>query len=213
MTANLPTFICSDLGAVPTTNICVAVEQMAGIDRLHLTAGDIADYDALMQIRLGTLREHGLTIHDVHAVIATVEPLPGAVEFVQWIRARTRFAIVTDSFYEFLEPILPKLGYPTVFAHALEVDAAGFITGYRLRVPNSKQKAVQALELIGFRVMAFGDSYNDTPMLAEAELGVLYDPPPNVVADFPHFAVARTYADLRGMAEEFFARPPAPVTA
>jgi phosphoserine/homoserine phosphotransferase len=213
LTANLPTFVCSDLEGVLIPEIWVAVAERTGIERLQLTTRDIADYDALMQIRMCTLREHGLTIHDVHDVIATVEPLPGAAEFVQWIRARTRFAVVTDSFYEFLEPIMPKLGYPTVFAHALEVDAAGYITGYRLRVPNSKQKAVQALELIGFRVMAFGDSYNDTPMLAEAELGVLFDPPPNVVADFPHFAVARTYAELQGMAEEFFARPPAPVTA
>lgn len=207
MSVNLPTFLASDLEGVLIPEIWVGVAEKTGIQELFLTTREIADYDQLMQHRLRTMAQHGLTIHDVHEVIATIDPLPGAVEFVEWVRERTRFAIVTDSFYEFLTPIMPKLGYPTTFAHALEVDEHGTITGYRLRIPHSKRTAVQALHDLGFRVMAFGDSYNDTPMLSKADFGVLFNPPANVQAEFPQFAVARTYADLQAYTETFFDAP------
>lgn len=207
MTANLPSLLASDLEGVLIPEIWVGVAERTGIETLKLTTRDISNYDELMALRLRTMREHGLTIRDVHRVIATLDPLPGAVEFIRWVRERTRFVIITDSFYEFLEPILPKLDYPMVFAHALEVTPDGVITGYRLRMPDSKRVAVQSLHAIGFRVMAFGDSYNDASMLAQADLGVFFNPPPNVVADFPHFAVARDYDTLRALAEGFLHQP------
>jgi phosphoserine/homoserine phosphotransferase len=209
VTANLPSLLASDLEGVLIPEIWVGVAERTGIETLKLTTREIANYDELMALRLATMREHGLTIHDVHKVIATIDPLPGAVEFIQWVRERTRFVIITDSFYEFLEPIIPRLGYPMIFAHALDVAPNGEITGYRLRMPDSKRVAVKSLHAIGFRVMAFGDSYNDTPMLSAADLGVFYNPPPNVVADYPQFAAAYSYDDLREMAERFLHQPAA----
>jgi phosphoserine/homoserine phosphotransferase len=203
MSANLPTLLASDLEGVLIPEIWVGVAERTGIDDLRLTTREISNYDELMHHRLRTMRAHGLTIHDVHHVIAEIEPLPGAVEFLDWIRPRTRLVIITDSFYEFLEPILPKLGYPMVFAHALEVAADGGIAGYRLRMPDGKRAAVNALKSIGFRVMAFGDSYNDAAMLGAADLGVFFNPPGNVVADFPQYEVAYTYGEMRAIAERF----------
>jgi phosphoserine/homoserine phosphotransferase len=207
MTANLPSLLASDLEGVLIPEIWVGVAEKTGIETLKLTTREISDYDELMALRLRTMREHGLTIHDVHKVIATIDPLPGAVDFINWVRERTRFVIITDSFYEFLEPIMPKLGFPTVFAHALEVEPGGVITGYRLRMPNSKERAIEGLRHIGFRIMAFGDSYNDTNMLRAADFGVFFNPPANVVADFPHFAAAYDYAQLQAMADDFLLAP------
>lgn len=203
MTVQLPSLLASDLEGVLIPEIWVGVAQRTGIQELMLTTREISDYDELMALRLRTMREHGLTIHDVHEVIAGIEPLPGAVEFVNWVRERTRFVIITDSFYEFLTPLLPKLGYPMVFAHALEVDDGGAITGYRLRMANSKRVAIKALHDIGFRVMAFGDSYNDTAMLAAADLGVFYSPPVNVRVEFSQFQAVDDYAQLQVIAERF----------
>ena len=205
MTANLPSLLASDLEGVLIPEIWVCVAEKTGIEALKLTTREISNYDELMQHRLRTMLEHGLTIHDVHAVIATIDPLPGAVAFVEWVRTRTRFVIITDSFYEFLEPIMPKLGFPTIFAHALELDAAGRIVDYRLRMPNSKERAIEGLRHIGFRIMAFGDSYNDTNMLGAADLGVFFNPPDNVRADFPQFQSAYDYTQLRALAETFLA--------
>jgi phosphoserine/homoserine phosphotransferase len=205
MTALLPSLLASDLEGVLIPEIWVCVAEKTGIETLKLTTREIADYNELMQLRLRTMREHGLTIQDVHEVIATMEPLPGAAEFVQWVREQTRFVIITDSFYEFLEPIMPKLGFPTVFAHALDVDANGTIVGYRLRMPNSKERAIEGLRHIGFRIMAFGDSYNDTSMLGAADLGVFFNPPANVQADFPQFQSAYDYAQLKALADDFLA--------
>jgi phosphoserine/homoserine phosphotransferase len=209
MTVSLPSLLASDLEGVLIPEIWVGVAERTGIDQLFLTTREISNYDELMQLRLRTMKEHGLTIHDIHEVIATIDPLPGAIEFVQWVRERTRLVIITDSFYEFLTPILPKLGYPMVFAHALEIAPDGEITGYRLRMPNSKRVAIKALHDIGFRVMAFGDSYNDTAMLAAADLGVLFNPPANVCAEFPQFQTVYSYAQLRAIAEGFLGNAPA----
>ncbi len=206
MTANLPSLLASDLEGVLIPEIWVCVAEKTGIETLKLTTREIANYDELMQLRLRTMRENGLTIHDVHEVIATIDPLPGAAAFVQWAREHSRFVIITDSFYEFLEPIMPKLGFPMVFAHALEVDDAGTIVGYRLRMPNSKERAIEGLRHVGFRIMAFGDSYNDTNMLGAADLGVFFNPPDNVRADFPQFAAASDYESLRHMAADFLGK-------
>lgn len=203
MTAKLPSLLASDLEGVLIPEIWVNIAQQTGIEALTLTTREIANYDDLMTHRLKTLREHNLTIHDIQHVIDAVAPLPGAVEFVNWVRERTRFVIITDSFYEFLAPIAPKLGYPMFFAHALEIDDNGVITGYRLRQAQSKRVAVRALHDIGFRVMAFGDSYNDTAMLAEADLGVFFAPPANVVAEFPQYQATSSYEELKQIAEGF----------
>jgi phosphoserine/homoserine phosphotransferase len=202
-----PTFLASDLEGVLIPEIWIAVAEKTGIKELMLTTREVADYDELMRMRLDTLHQHHLTIHDVQAVISTMEPLPGAVETIGWIRERTRFVIITDSFYEFLVPFNAKLGYPTIFAHSLKVDRTGAIVGYQLRLEKGKRKAVRALKEIGFRVMAFGDSYNDTAMLDEADFGVFFKPPANVVADFPQFPVANDYAGLRALANEFLRLP------
>jgi phosphoserine/homoserine phosphotransferase len=202
-----PTFLASDLEGVLIPEIWVAVSEKMGIKELSLTTREISDYDELMRMRLQTIAEHGLTIKDVQEVISTMEPLPGAVEMINWIRERTRFVIITDSFYEFLEPFNAKLGFPTIFAHSLKIDRHGSMIGYQLRLEHGKRKAVRALKEIGFRVMAFGDSYNDTAMLDEADLGVLFKPPVNVTDDFPQFPVVNDYTGLKAIANEFLRMP------
>ncbi len=198
-----PTLLASDLEGVLIPEIWEAVAEKTQIKELFLTTRDIADYDELMKLRLRVLAEHQISMADIHAVIETVDPLPGAVEMIDWIRKQTRLIVITDSFYEFLTPLLPKLGYPTIFAHSLQVDDQGMLCGYQLRLTQGKRKAVHALKEMGFRVMAFGDSYNDTAMLAEADFGALFNPPAKVVADFPHFPVVTDYAQLKVLATEF----------
>jgi phosphoserine/homoserine phosphotransferase len=202
-----PTFLASDLEGVLIPEIWVAVAEKTGIPELKLTTREIADYDELMRMRIDVLAQHKLKLSDIHGVIDTMSPLPGAVELINWVRERTRFVIITDSFYEFLAPFNAKLGYPTIFAHSLKIDRHGAVVGYQLRLEQGKRKAVRALQEIGFRVMAFGDSYNDTAMLSEADLGVLYCPPANVVADFPQFPVANDYTGLKSIANEFLRMP------
>ncbi len=199
-----PTFFASDLEGVLIPEIWIAVAEKTQIKQLFLTTREVTDYDALMKMRLETLAAHKLTIHDVQAIIDTMEPLPGAEDWVKWIRQRTQFVIITDSFYQFVEPFMRKLGWPTVFAHSLHVDDQGVLTGYELRLQQGKRKAIDALKSIGFRTMATGDSYNDTAMLSHADFGVLFDPPANVVADFPQFPIAHNYAELQAYAEQFF---------
>jgi phosphoserine / homoserine phosphotransferase len=202
-----PTFLASDLEGVLIPEIWVAVAEKTGIAELKLTTREIADYDELMRMRLDVLAQHNLKLSDIQGVIDTMSPMPGAVELIDWVRERTRFVIITDSFYEFLAPFNAKLGFPTIFAHSLKIDRHGAVVGYQLRLEHGKRKAVRALKEIGFRVMAFGDSYNDTAMLAEADLGVLYCPPANVVADFPQFPVANDYTGLKSIAHEFLRMP------
>lgn len=199
-----PTFFASDLEGVLIPEIWIAVAEKTGIQELFLTTREIADYDVLMKMRLEKLNQAGLTITDIEAIIDSMDPLPGAAEFVQWVRERSQFVIITDSFYQFIAPFMHKLKLPTVFAHTLQIDSYGKVTGYRLRMEHSKRLAVDALQSIGYRVMATGDSYNDTAMLSHADLGVLFNPPPNVVAEFPHLPVATSYEDLKNHAELFF---------
>lgn len=201
-----PTFITSDFEGVFIPEIWEAVAEETAIETLQLTTRDIPDYDKLMKLRLKTLADHELGIDEVQRIAAQMEPLPGAAEMIAWIRERTQFVILTDSFYPFIQPFLPKLGLPTVFAHTLSIHK-GRIEDYHMRTDDNKRKVVQALHEQGFRVMSFGDSYNDTRMLLEADAGILFNPPDKVVNDFPSLPVVRTYGELRTCIEGFLDAP------
>jgi phosphoserine/homoserine phosphotransferase len=192
-----PTILATDLEGVLVPEIWIAVAEKTGIERLRLTTRDISDYDQLMHGRLAILREQHLTLADIQAVIATIDPLPGALEFLNWARAQIQVIILSDTFYEFAAPLMVKLGQPTLFCNTLAVDAASNISGYRLRQSDGKRKAVVALKRLDFHVIAMGDSYNDTTMLAEADAGILFRPPANVVAEFPQFPVLHEYEQLQ----------------
>jgi phosphoserine/homoserine phosphotransferase len=150
-----------------------------------------------MRGRIAIMREHRLSLADVQAVIATLDPYQGAREYLDWARAHAQVIILSDTFYEFAAPLMLKLGYPTLFCNALEVDAAGNIAGYHLRQEHGKRRSVAAFQSLQFQVVAIGDSYNDTAMLAAADSGILFRPPANIVAEFPQFPVVREYAELR----------------
>lgn len=200
-----PPLLAFDLEGVFLPEIWIAVAERTGLPELRRTTRDEPDYDKLMRGRMEILAHHGLTLVDIQQVIAGMEPLPGAVDFLAWMRQAAQMVIITDSFYEFVAPFLPKLQWPTVFAHTLEVDARGMLVGYRLRVAQGKRKAVEAFRSLGFRTAAVGDSYNDTAMLSAADQGILFRPPENVIRDFPHFPVTRGYAELRCAIEQFLA--------
>ncbi|HRW05818.1 MAG TPA: bifunctional phosphoserine phosphatase/homoserine phosphotransferase ThrH [Caldilineaceae bacterium] len=205
MSSAQPTLIASDLEGVFLPEIWIAVSAKTGIEQLSLTTRDVANYDELMQMRIRILAEHKLTMSDIHNVIGTLDPLPGAPEMIRWIQERTRLIVLTDSYYEFVAPVLAKLGYPTIFAHSLQIDSNDMMVGYQLRTEQGKRRAVRAFGDLGFRTMAFGDSYNDTAMLAEADQGALFCPPDNVIAEFPQYPVSHDYAQLKQLIEAFLA--------
>jgi phosphoserine/homoserine phosphotransferase len=188
---------CLDLEGVLVPEIWINVAERTGIAALRRTTRDEPDYDKLMRGRIAILDEHGLRLPDIQDVIGTMEPLEGALEFLDWLRSRTQVIILSDTFAEFAAPLMRKLGWPTLFCNALEVEPTGRIAGYRLRLPDGKRRAVEALRGLAFRVVAAGDSYNDTTMLGGADAGILFRPPQNVIDDFPQFPVTRTYAELR----------------
>jgi len=188
---------CLDLEGVLVPEIWISVAERTGIAALRRTTRDEPDYDRLMRGRIAILDEHRLTLGDLQAVIDTMAPLAGALDFLDWLRRRTQVIILSDTFSEFAAPLMRKLGWPTLFCNALEVDAAGRVAGYRLRIPDGKRRAIEALRGLNFRIVAAGDSYNDTTMLAAADAGILFRPPANVVADFPQFPVTTTYAELQ----------------
>jgi phosphoserine/homoserine phosphotransferase len=192
-----PTLIATDLEGVLVPEIWIAVAEKTGIERLRLTTRDIPDYDELMNGRIAIMREHRLSLADIQDVIATLDPFDGALEYLGWARAHTQVIILSDTFYEFAAPLMVKLGYPTLFCNALDVDAAGNIAGYRLRQQHGKRLSVAAFKSLRFQVLAVGDSYNDTAMLAAADTGILFRPPDNIVAEFPQFQVVREYGELR----------------
>jgi len=187
---------CLDLEGVLVPEIWINVAERTGIAALRRTTRDEPDYDELMRGRLAILDERGLGLPDIQAVIDGMAPLEGALDFLAWLRSRTQVIILSDTFYEFAAPLMRKLQFPTLFCNSLEVEARGRITGYRLRIPDGKRRAVEALRALNFHVVAAGDSYNDTTMLAAANAGILFRPPANVVADFPQFPVTGTYAEL-----------------
>ncbi len=196
-----PLVACLDLEGVLVPEIWINVAAKTGIAELRRTTRDEPDYDKLMRGRLAILDRERLTLRDIQDVIATIRPLDGAHEFLDWLRARTQVIILSDTFSEFAQPLMAQLGYPCLFCNSLTVDAENSIRGYTLRIADGKRKAVVALKLLNFRVVAAGDSYNDTTMLAEADAGILFRPPDNVVRDFPQFPVTRTYDELRAAFE------------
>jgi phosphoserine/homoserine phosphotransferase len=188
---------CLDLEGVLVPEIWINVAERTGIEALRRTTRDEPDYDRLMQGRLAILARHGLGLPDIQRVIGAMRPLEGAPEFLDWLRERFQVLILSDTFYEFADPLMAQLGRPTLFCHRLETDASGRIVGYRIRLPEQKRRTVAALHELAFEVVAAGDSYNDTAMLAEADAGILFRPPENVAREFPRFPVCHSYEELR----------------
>jgi phosphoserine/homoserine phosphotransferase len=188
---------CLDLEGVLVPEIWIKFSEKTGISELRATTRDIPDYDELMKMRLSILAKHGLGLKEIQEVIATLSPLDGAAEFLDWLRARFQVVILSDTFYEFAGPLMAQLGYPTLLCHKLTVDAKGMVTDYNLRQANPKRQAVCAFKTLYYRTIAVGDSYNDTTMLAEADVGILFHAPDNVIAQFPQFPAVHTYADLK----------------
>ncbi|MGB8929853.1 MAG: bifunctional phosphoserine phosphatase/homoserine phosphotransferase ThrH [Anaeromyxobacteraceae bacterium] len=194
--------VCLDLEGVLVPEIWITFAERTGIPELRLTTRDEPDYDKLMRYRLDLLRKHKLGLHDIQAVIAGMGPLPGAKDFLDSLRTRYQAVMLSDTFYEFGMPLMAQLGMPTLFCHRLETDAQGFVVAYHLRLPNQKAAAVKAFRGLNFQVIAAGDSYNDTAMLSEAHAGILFRPPPNVIAEFPQFPVVKDYAGLRAAIDD-----------
>ena len=192
-----PVMACLDMEGVLVPEIWVNVAQKTGIRELSLTTREVPDYDLLMKRRLGILDRHRLRLPDLQAVIATMAPLEGAGEFLEWLRERCQVVILSDTYYEFAMPLMKQLAYPTLFCNRLEVDADGRIINYHLRLPDQKRQSVAALKRLRFMVVAAGDSYNDTSMLAEADAGILFRPPDTIIKEFPQFPVTRTFAELK----------------
>lgn len=188
---------CLDLEGVLVPEIWIEFAEKTGIDALKATTRDIPDYDELMTMRLAELAKHKLGLPEIQSVIETLSPLDGAVEFMDWLRARFQVVILSDTFYEFAGPLMKQLGYPTLLCHKLGVDAQGKVQSYHIRQPNPKRQSIVALKSLYYRTIAAGDSYNDTTMLAEADAGILFKSPKNVIEEFPQYPAVHTYEDLR----------------
>ncbi|MBJ21981.1 MAG: bifunctional phosphoserine phosphatase/homoserine phosphotransferase ThrH [bacterium] len=188
---------CLDLEGVLIPEVWINFADRTGIEALKATTRDIPDYDQLMTQRLAILRENGLGLGDIQTVIDGMDPLPGASDALDWLRERFQVVILSDTFYEFAEPFMRKLGWPTILCHKLQIDHAGMITDYKIRQPDPKRASVKAFHSLKFRTIATGDSYNDTTMLAEADAGILFCPPQNVIDEFPQFPVATSYEALQ----------------
>ena len=191
--------LVADLEGVFLPEIWINVALKTGIEELKLTTRDISDYDVLMTKRLSILDEHNLTLKDIQGVIATLDPLDGAKQMMDWIRERTQIIILSDTFEEFAGPLMAKLGYPAMLCHNLTVNEKGRITGYNLRIDNQKTRTVKALQGLNYHVIAFGDSYNDTGMIQAADQGFFFRPPESILTDFPGIPVTRSYDELKTM--------------
>lgn len=194
--------VCSDLEGVFVPEIWINVAEKTGIEELRLTTRDISDYDVLMKKRLAILEENGLKIHDIQAVIATMNPLEGAVEFLNWLRSRMQIIVVSDTFVQFAGPLMEKLGWPTLFCHTLSLAPDGSVIGYQLRQNDSKREAVISLRRLSYDTIAVGDSYNDISMLKEADHGILFRPPENVKNEYPEFPLSYSYDELKQILEK-----------
>jgi len=188
---------CLDLEGVLLPEIWIAFAEKTGIEQLKLTTREVPDYDELMEGRLKILHDNNLKLLDIQNVIKTLSPLAGAIDFLAWLKSEFQVIILSDTFYQFVGPLMKNLDYPTLFCHELTVDSNGSITGYRLRQRDGKTKAVSALKKLNFKVIAAGDSYNDTGMLQEADAGILFCPPDNVIKEFPQFPVSRNYEEFK----------------
>jgi len=189
--------VCSDLEGVFVPEIWINVSKHTGIDELKLTTRDINDYNALMHHRLEILRRYNVTIHDIRNVIGFIKPLPGALEFIFWLKRHTQLIVVSDTFTEFADPILEKLGRPTMFCNYLTIDHLGMIADYHLRQPDGKRKVVESMQNLNFKVIAIGDSYNDISMLKQADHGILFKPPQNVINDHGDIPVVDSFEELK----------------
>ncbi len=187
---------CLDLEGVLVPEIWINVAERTGIDALRSTTRDIPDYDVLMTQRLEILAKHNLKLVDIQNVIAGMGPMGGAKEFLNEMRENFQVIILSDTFYEFAAPLMKQLDYPTLLCHRLEMDDEGCVVDYHLRMPDPKREAVRALHCLNFQVIAAGDSYNDTTMLSEANAGILFSPPQNVIDEFPQFPITTTYNEL-----------------
>ncbi len=191
-----------DLEGVLVPEIWIAFAEETGIDELRATTRDIPDYDELMTQRLAILAKHNLGINEIQSVIAKLSPMDGAREFIDWLRERFQVIILSDTFYEFSQPLMKQLGWPTLFCHRLGIGDDGKVNSYHLRQKDPKRQSVLALKTLYYRIIAAGDSYNDTTMLSEAHAGILFKSPDNVIAEFPQFPAVHTYEDLK---KEFLA--------
>jgi phosphoserine/homoserine phosphotransferase len=198
--------VCLDLEGVLIPEIWIAFAERTGIAEFRRTTREEPDYDKLMRYRLGLLRQHGLKLADIQTVIAGMAPMDGAKAFLDELRSRFQVIILSDTFYEFADPMMVQLGRPTLFCHKLVVDADGFVADYTLRQPNQKFHAVNALKSLNYQVIAAGDSYNDTGMLGAADAGFFIHPPESIVAQFPQYPVNRSYAELKASIEGAAAR-------
>lgn len=200
---NSPLIVAMDLEGVLVPEIWIAFAEKTGILELRLTTRDVADYDELMRHRLDILRKHDLRLKDIQEVIAGMSPLPGAVEYMKWLSERYPNIILSDTFYQFAAPLMKQLGNPTLFCNSLVVDQDGQVTGYKLRQPDGKRHAALAFKQLNFRLVAMGDSFNDTAMLAEAGLGILFRPSDKVRQQFPQFPVVNEYSQVMQLIENF----------
>lgn len=190
---------CFDLEGVFTPEVWIEVSNSTGIDGLKLTTRDISDYDLLMKNRIDLLKKHHITLKDIQDIIMKMKLLPGAKEFLDNLRPAVQVVIVTDSFIEFVGPFLEKLGYPICFCHNLEINKEGLISDYKIRIKDMKRQTILALKELNYEIIATGDSYNDVPMLNEADQGILFRPPNKVIDEFPQFPVVREYSELKDL--------------
>ncbi len=197
-----PVVLASDMEGVLVPEIWINVAEKTGIPELRLTTRDVSDYDQLMRMRIRILEEHHLTIRDIQEVIGTMDPLPGALEFIDWARQHMQFIVLSDTFYQFARPLMAKLGWPTLFCHDLEIDAQDRIVDYHLRLPDQKRASVEAFKQLNFHVLAMGDSYNDTSMLLAAHQGFFFKPPQKILQDFPQLPYYYEFDALRSAIEK-----------
>jgi phosphoserine / homoserine phosphotransferase len=198
--------VCLDLEGVLVPEIWIEFSQRTGIPELARTTRDEPDYDKLMTFRIDLLARHGLKLADIQQVIEGMGPMAGAREFLDELRSRYQVLILSDTFYEFARPLMSQLGWPTLLCHRLDVDAEGRVCGYRLRMPDQKRAAVLALHQLNFRVIAAGDSYNDTAMLGAADAGFFIHPPATIAERFPQYPVTRSYGELTAAIDAAAAR-------
>ena len=190
--------VCLDLEGVLVPEIWIAFAEASGIPELKKTTRDEPDYDKLMRWRLGILKEHGLGLKEIQATIEKIDPLPGAREFLDELRTFSQVILISDTFTEFAAPLMKKLGYPTLFCNSLEVADDGEITGFKMRVEQSKLTTVKALQSIGFETIAIGDSYNDLGMIQASKAGFLFRSTDKIKADYPQIPAYETYEELLG---------------
>ena len=187
---------CLDLEGVLVPEIWIAFSEVSGIPELRRTTRDEPDYDKLMHWRLGVLKEHGLGLKEIQETIAKIDPLPGAKEFLDELRATTQVIIISDTFTQFAGPLMKKLGYPTIFCNSLEVAPDGEITGFKMRCENSKLTTVKALQSIGYETIASGDSHNDLAMIQASKAGFLFRSTEQIKKDYPELPAFESYDDL-----------------